>query len=149
MKVLMYVTDTGGLKSYAEFLVNAMKKQGFNVALSNKINYKDFDIIHTQFDYSLFHPFGLTIIPKLIRLKLNRKKVVLTIHTIPKKKEIYARNKFFTLLKKTILPISTKLIVFFTDKIIVMSNELKANLVLDYKVNKEKIKVIEIAHGIN
>ena len=69
MKVLMYVTDKGGLKSYAKYLVSAMKKQGFDVVLSNRMNYNDFDIVHIQFDYSLFHPFGLGIVPKLMKLK--------------------------------------------------------------------------------
>ena len=148
MKVLMYVTDKGGLKSYAEYLVSAMKKQGFDVVLSNRMNYNDFDIVHIQFDYSLFHPFGLGIIPKLIKLKFNEKKVVLTIGTILKKKEIYTRNKFFTFLKKIVLPISTRLIAFFSDKVIVMIGEMKETLIVDYKINNKKIKVISIAYGI-
>ncbi|MFH1325757.1 MAG: hypothetical protein ABIH49_03250 [archaeon] len=149
MKVLMYVTDEGGLKSYAEFLVKAMKKQGFDATLSNKTNYNDFDVFHVIFDHSLFHPFGLGIIPKLIRLKLNKKKIVLTFGTIPNKKEIYTRNKFFTLIKKIILPISTKLVVFFSDKIVALIYGMKKTLVVDYKIDKKKIKIIEIGHGIN
>ena len=142
----MYVTDKGGLKAHAESLVNAMKKLKVDVILSNQINYNDFDIVHIQFDYSLFHPFGLRIVPKLMRLKFNKKKVVLTIGTILKKREIYTRNKFFTFLKKIVLPISTKMIAFFSDKVIVMIGEMKETLIADYKINKEKVEVI--AHGI-
>ncbi len=73
-------------------------------------------------------------------------KVVMTIGTIPKRKQIYARNKFFTMLKKIVLPISTKLIVSLSDKIVVMSGDMKETLIFDYKIDPNKIDVI--SHGI-
>ena len=71
MKALIYNIDEGGLKSHSEYLSSAMKKLGFDVTASNKIDYKNYDLVHILFDYSLFHHFGLRIIPALIRLKLN------------------------------------------------------------------------------
>jgi len=146
MKVLMYNIDKGGLKTYSNYLVSAMKKKGKDIISSDKLDYKNYDLVHIQFDYSLFHPFGLRIIPKLVLLKLHRKKVVLTFGVVPPKKEMYARNKLFTILKKIILPISTKTISLFCDKLIVMLDDLEKILIKDYGISKNKIKVI--AHGM-
>lgn len=142
----MYNIDNGGLKPYSECLVNGMKKIGVNVVLSRRINYRKFDVVHIQFDYSLFHPFGAGVIPKILRLRSNGKKIVLTFGVVPRRKDIYARNRFVTSIKKIVLPIITKAICMLSDRIIVMIDELKDALVSDYKVNPKKIEVIP--HGI-
>lgn len=146
MKILMYTVDTVGIKSIADDITNAMKKMNIYVVCSDKIDYHNFDVVHIHFDYSQFPPWGLGLIPKLIRLKLNNKKVVATIGTILRKKETYARNKFFAHLKNIILSISNPLIAFFSDKITVMVWDMKDTLVEDYKINKDKVEVIP--HGV-
>lgn len=144
MKVLMYVTDKGGLKFYAEYLVNAMIKQGKDVTISDKIDYKNFDIVHIQFEHTLFHPFGLKLIPKLMKLKLKKKKIVITNHTILTRKEIYARNKLFTFIKKFLFPLDESLMGFLSDKIIVHTHHARKILINDYKIPKSKIEVISL-----
>ena len=146
MKILIYVTDTGGLKTLAQTLAEGMKKFGQNVEISNEMDYENYDLVHILFDYSLFHPFGLRIIPMLIKLRKKDKDIVITIGTIAPKKKLYARNKFFTLLKKIILPIATKLMARLSDRFIVMLPSMKRSLIRDYKINKNKIEVIP--HGM-
>ena len=142
MKILIYLTDTGGLKNYSEYLVKAIKKQSYNVEISNKINYKSFDIIHIQFEHSVFHPFGLKLIPTLIKLKLNKKKIVITSHTILSRKEIYARNKIFTFIKKILLPLDEILMGLLYDKMIVHTDYSRKILINEYHLPNKKIEVI-------
>lgn len=142
----MYTTDTVGIKSIADDLANAFKKMGFDVVVSNKLDYHNFDIVHIHFDYSQFHPWGLGLVPKLIRLKLNNKKVVSTIGTILRKKDTYTRNKFFSHLKILTLSISNPLIAFFSDKVTVMVSDMKETLIEDYHINEKKVEVIP--HGV-
>src|SRR3990167_2779646 len=106
MKILIYSADEGGFRTTEKGLSEGLKKLGVDVTSSNKINYRDYDIVHILFDYSLFHPWGLGIIPKLILLKLNGKKVVLTFGVVQPKEGTYARNKFFTTMKKMTLPVT-------------------------------------------
>ena len=145
MKILIYTIDKGGIRTYTQYLASAMKEMGFDVLHSDKIDYHNFDIVHIHFDYSQFHPWGLGLIPMLLRLKLNGKKVVVTIGTILKKKDTYTRNKFFTFFKKIILSISNKLISIFSEKITVMVDEMKETLIKDYHINGKKVQVV--LHG--
>lgn len=144
MKVLIYSVDEGGFRSTETGLSEALKKLNFDVATSNKINYRDYDLVHILFDYSIFHPWGLGVIPILMRLKLNGKKIVLTYGVVLPKSGIYARNKFFTAIKKIVLPITHFLLNILTDKVIVMLPHLKEILIKDYKTNKKKIALIYV-----
>ena len=144
MKVLIYSVDEGGFRSTEKGLSDALKKLKFDVATSNKIDYKNYDLVHILFDYSIFHPWGLGVIPILMRLKLNGKKTVLTYGVVLPKAGIYARNKFFTAIKKIVLPLTHSLLNIFTDKMIVMLPHLKEILIKDYKTNKEKIELIYV-----
>ena len=146
MKVLMYNIDEGGFKTYSQYLFEGIKKNGLDIDYSSKMNYKKYDLVHIMFDYSVFHPFGLKIIPTLAWLRLNGKKVVLTFGVVQPKAGIYARNKFFTTMKKIVLPVTHVLLNIFTDKMVVMLPHLKEMLVKDYKINKNKVAVI--AHGM-
>jgi glycosyltransferase involved in cell wall biosynthesis len=144
MKILLYNIDKGGLKNYSEYLVREMKKKNLNVILSDKIEYYGFDIIHIQFEHTLFRPFGLKLIPILILLKIRGKRIVITSHTVLSKKEIYSRNKLINLIKKIIFPLDEFLMGFLSDKIIVHTSYAKKILMKDYKIKKEKIEVIPI-----
>ena len=144
MKIAMYVNDKGGLKTYSKFLVDAMKKNKIDAEITNNFKEKA-PIYHIQFESSLFHPFGLGLVPSLILLNIKRKKIILTMHTVLSKKDIYARNSFVKTIKKIILPIGNKLICMNCDKIIVHRNLLKNVLVKEYNINPKKIEVI--AHG--
>ena len=142
----MYNIDEGGFKTYSQYLFEGIKKNGVDITYSNKMDYKNYDVVHLMFDYSKFHPFGLGVIPLLAKLKLNGKKVVITFGVVQPKKGIYARNKIFTLIKKMTLPITHRLLSMFSDKMIVMLSHLKEILVNDYRINPRKVAVI--AHGM-
>jgi len=142
----MYTTDTVGIKSIADDLANAFKEMGFDVVVSDKLDYHNFDVVHIHFDYSQFHPWGLGLIPKLIWLKLNKKKVVSTIGTILRKKDTYTRNKLFTQLKIMVLSISNPLIALFSDKVTVMVSDMKETLIEDYHLSPKKVEVVP--HGV-
>lgn len=144
MKILIYNIDSGGIKKYSEYLAGAMKKQGFGVIMSDKIGDLNFDIIHVQFEHALFHPFGLRLIPLLIKLKIHGKKIVITNHTILSRKEIYARNKFFRFIKKFLFPLDEILMGLLADKIIVHTDHAKKILINDYKIKNEKVEVVPI-----
>ncbi len=146
MKVLMYNIDPGGLKKYSEFLVKAMKKLDFNVVLSDKIDNYNFDIIHIQFEHMLFHPFGLKLIPLLIKLKIHGKKIVITSHTTLSKKQIYARNRLITFIKKILFPLDEKLMGLLSDKIIAHTSYAREIMIKDYKIPNKKVEVI--CHGV-
>jgi len=146
MKILMYTRDTVGIKAIADDLTNAFRNLGFEVECSDRIDYKNFDIVHFHIDYSQFHPWGLGLLPILLRMRMNKKKTVVTIGTILRKNQTYARNKVFALIKNVILSISNPLISLFSDKITVMVGEMKETLVKDYHLNEKKIEVIP--HGV-
>jgi glycosyltransferase involved in cell wall biosynthesis len=146
MKVLLHSIDQGGINTYSRYLESSMKSQGLNVILSDEINNYDFDICHIQFEHTLFHPFGLRIIPLLLKLKLKGKKVIITSHTVLSKKEIYSRNKLFTLIKRLLLPLDEWLMSLLYDKIIVHTDYSKKVLIEDYNVPEIKIEVIP--HGV-
>ena len=146
MKILMYTRDTVGIKSIVDDIANAFKEMGFDVIVSDKVDYHNFDVVHIHMDYSQFHPWGLGLIPILIRLKLNGKKSVVTIGTILRKKDTYTINKFFTPLKNMVLSISNILIALLSDKVTVMVGDMKETLIEDFHINKNKIDVIP--HGV-
>jgi len=146
MKVLIYNTDTGGIKKYSEFLFNAMKKLNFDVSLSNKIETYSFNIIHIQFEHALFPPFGLKIIPILINLKIHGKKIVITSHTTLARKEIYAKNKLATAIKKILFPLNEILVGLLSDKVITHTSYAKEIMVNDYGISEKKVEVI--CHGV-
>ena len=141
----MYENDKGGLHTYSSYLTNALKKKGLDIIITDKIPRNKYDIIHFQFENSLFHPFGLGVIKKMIFPRLQKKKIVLTMHTVLKKEQIYARNKLFQMIKRAILPLTNKLIGIFSHKIIVHSDYLKRILVEEYNLPKRKVEVIP--HG--
>ena len=140
----MYNVDKGGLKNYSGSLVNSLIKQKKDVTLSNKINYNDYDIVHIQFEHSIFHPFGLRLIPALILLKIKKKKIVITNHTILARKEIYSRNKFIGFFKKLLFPLDEIMMGILADKIIVHTSHAQKIFIKDYKIKKEKLEVIPI-----
>ena len=141
----MYVNDQGGLKTYSKYLVSVYKNNKVNIMTTDNFK-EDVDVYHIQFESSLFHPFGMGIVQKILKLKLKGKKVILTMHTVLSKKNIYARNNFIKIIKIIILPLSNKMICTFCDKIIVHRNFLKNVLVDEYNINKKKVEVI--AHGV-
>ena len=138
----MYNIDEGGFKTYSQYLFDGIKKSGLDITYSNKMNYTKYDVVHIMFDYSVFHPFGLGVIPILMRLKLKGKKTVLTFGVVQPKTRIYARNKVFTAIKKMTLPITHLLISAFTDKMVVMLPHLKEILVKDYHIKHKKVAVL-------
>ena len=112
-------------------------------------------VVHIQHEYFLYGGLITAIFfPLLVALsKLVSKKVVVTIHgVIPLKlledhefkKENGIRGS--TLILKIGLLLVTKLIVLFTDKVIVHESFLKDYLVKDYKEDPRKIAIIP--HGV-
>lgn len=145
-KILMYSPDPKGMPIYSKYLINALKKEKINAEFSPVLNYKDFNIIHIQFEHSVFHPFGLRLIPSLIKLKLRKKKIIITSHTVLSRKEIYSMNRILRFVKKILLPLDEKLMGFFYDKIIVHTDHSKKILIDNYKIPDKKIEVIP--HGV-
>ena len=146
MKVLMYSPDPNGAPVYSRYLIAALKKEGTQAEFHSTLDgYKNYDIIHIQFEHSVFHPFGLRLIPTLIKLKFNRKKIIITSHTVLARKEIYARNEFFASIKRILLPLDEKLMSLFYDKMIVHTDYSKEILMKDYNIQNKKIGVIP--HG--
>ena len=140
----MYNIDKGGLKNYSEYLANSLLKQKKDITLSQKIDYNNYDLVHIQFEHALFHPFGLKLISVLIRLRMKKKKIVITNHTILARKEIYSRNKLILIVKKILFPLDEILMGLLADKIIVHTNHAKKILINDYKIPDKKIEVIPI-----
>jgi len=145
MKIILYENDKGGLHTYSQYLAKALNKKGVNVIMTNKIPKNDYEVLHFQFENSLFHPFGMGVIKKMFFPKLKGKRIVLTMHTVLKKNQIYARNSLFKLIKRIILPLTNKLIGIFSNKVIVHSDYLKKILVEEYGLSKRKVEVIP--HG--
>jgi len=141
----MYVNDNGGIKTYSTYLTKSLKKKKIDVKITNSFD-EDYPIYHIQFENSLFQPFGMKLIPKIISLKSKGKKIILTMHTVTPKKEIYARNNLIKLLKRIILPVVTKFICRLCDRVIVHREVLKEILIKEYHIKKNKIEVI--AHGV-
>ncbi len=141
----MYTPDPKGGPIYSKYLIDALKKENINAVFSPKLEYSNFDIIHIQFEHSVFHPFGLRLIPILMKLKLKKKKIIITSHTVLSRKEIYARNKLFVLIKKILLPLNEKLTSLFYDKIIVHTDYARNILINDYGIPGKKVEVIP--HG--
>jgi glycosyltransferase involved in cell wall biosynthesis len=146
LRILMYTRDTVGIKSIADDIANAFKEMGFDVIVSDKLDYDNYDIVHIHMDYSQFHPWGLGLIPLLIKLRLDKKKTVVTIGTILRKKDTYARNKFLAYMKNIVLSISNPLIALFSDKVTVMVGDMRETLIEDFHINDKKIAVIP--HGV-
>ena len=144
MKVLIYNIDKGGLKNYSGYLANSLVKQKNDITLSDKIDYSNYDLVHTQFEHTLFHPFGLKLIPKLVILRMKKKKIVITNHTILKRGEIYSRNRLILFIKRVLLPLDETLMGILSDKIIVHTTYAKKILINDYKIPKEKVEVIPL-----
>lgn len=146
MKVLIYDKDTGGIRNYSKYLVDSLKKMNFDVVITDNLKNYEFDVIHIQFEHMIFHPFGLGLMPLLIMLKLKKKKIILTSHTVLAREEIYSRNVFFKFIKQILLPLDEKLMSLFYDKIIVHTDYSKKILMTDYKIPNKKIEVIP--HGV-
>ena len=146
MKILIYNIDKGGLKNYSKYLLNTLKNQNIEITLFDKIKNYDFDIIHIQFEHTLFRPFGLSLIPFLIKLKIHNKKIVITNHTILSRKEIYSRNKLVNIIKKIFFPLDEILMGILADKIIAHTSYARNILIKDYHVPDKKVEIIP--HGI-
>lgn len=148
MKILMYSNDPGSLTTYAENLKKSLEKKSIDVGITKVLNYntyRDYDIIHIQFEHTLFHPFGLRLIIHLIILKMMGKKIVITTHTVLARKEIKSINAFFTFLKNILFPLNEKLMSLVCDKLVVHTNSCKDILINEYNIPKDKIEVIEHA----
>ena len=144
MDVAMYVNDSGGLKTYSKYLADALKFKNVKVVIVDNFKYPS-KLYHIQFESSLFHPFGLFIIPKLLFLKLKKIKIVITMHTILSKDNIYSRNNLINFFKKLISPITYILVGKICNKVIVHRKFLKEILIKEYNFSENKIEVI--SHG--
>jgi len=107
---------------------------------------KKYDVIHIQHEYNLFGRFaGIFFAPYLILIKLmNKGKIITTMHTVHGKEEQLVPNVlWWSWIKKQIIyPITNKLIGMISIKIITHADFLKNILINDYKIKRNKIKVI-------
>ena len=77
---------------------------------------------------------------------MHKKRTIVTIGTILRKKDTYARSKFLAHMKNIVLSVSNPLIALFSDKVTVMVGDMRETLIEDFHINKKKIAVIP--HGV-
>jgi glycosyltransferase involved in cell wall biosynthesis len=128
---------------YSERLGRAMGVEVYSYNLRNVIGRK---LVHVQFEYNLraFMPFGVTIIPYLIALRLLRTKIVITLHCVYSIR--YFRNTvktpcsrhlpFLTGFAKWYIYLLTEIMTSMVHTIIVLNVRAKEILEKEYKIKK-------------
>jgi len=154
-----------GIESYSEELCNALKENRLEIIkcpitkevlyLVNRVVRENSDLVHIQHEYNYFkpRPFGVTALVLLALLRLLRKKVVVTLHTvypirdfesyIPSKYHKY--NFVLRYLAKIMFLAITKILARFSSHIIVLTLEGKKILETEYKISN----VTFIPYGIH
>lgn len=105
------------------------------------------DIIHIQHGWllygdrfsSIFFPF------LLILLRLTRRPIIVTMHTVIERKEFMYNNNFFVSMAVFLV---SKFIVKFSDVIIVHNNIMKKVLLNEYGLSDKSDKIVVIPHGV-
>lgn len=107
-------------------------------------NIKGKDLVHIQFEYNVpeFAPFGLAFVPYLLGLRLLRKKIVVTLHSVYSIKRFrsnittsyYEYPHFAVNLAKLYIYLLTKIICTLAHAIIVLNNAAKRILQDEYNV---------------
>jgi glycosyltransferase involved in cell wall biosynthesis len=107
------------------------------------------DIVHLQHGWLLYGNFisSPLILISLFLLRLNRKPCVVTMHTVIRKGACLCENSLVNLLARMVILFTSRFIVRFSDRIIVLNYSMKKVLQEDYAL-KEGKKIIVIPHGV-
>jgi glycosyltransferase involved in cell wall biosynthesis len=162
-----------GIESYSEELCMTLKECGIEIVkypitkgilhLVRRVVRDNINLVHIQHEYSYFkpRPFGITALILLALLRLLRKKIVITLHTvypfkdfenyIPSKYRKY--NPILKYLAKIMFLIITKILAKLSSYVIVLTPEgakiLKAEyginnvIFIPYAIHKSKVKVYD------
>jgi len=154
-----------GIEDYTNELIKHLEDNGIKIKrisisrnifkLTKNIFNTNISLIHLQHEYSYFwfRPFGLSVILLLIFLRLARKKIIITLHTvypfslfekfIP---SMYLKYpKFIILLAKIGFLVTTKLMSIFSNKIVVLTPMGEYFLKNEYKISN----VVFIPYGLH
>jgi glycosyltransferase involved in cell wall biosynthesis len=144
-----------GIESYSEELCRTLGEYGIEIKkypitegvlhLVRRVVRDNIDLVHIQHEYSYFkpRPFGITALILLALLRLLRKKIVVTLHTvypfngfenyIPSKYRKY--NFILKHIAKIMFLIITKILAKLSSHVIVLTPEGKRILETEYRIN--------------
>lgn len=107
------------------------------------------DIIHLQHGWLLYGNFisSPLILISLFLLRLSRKPCVVTMHTVIRRGAYLYENPLSNLLARIIILFTSRFIVRFSDRVIVLNHSMKKGLQADYAL-QEGGKIIVIPHGV-
>jgi len=156
--IIIFSNRKGIRKCYSNIhVIKAWKRGSFSYVFSLPYNIvkKRVHIVHFQHEYVLYgEPIYSGLFPIVLALcRILRKKVVVTMHSVLIKVLLnsdffqdYGAGKKLVTFKKALTILLTKLIGFFSHKIIVHSDMAKKELIQSYKIPCSKISVIP--HGV-
>ncbi len=157
MKVALVSPDLESEKALAiisQHLAESISKQGVNLTLVTYTAHspasflkklrelRKYDIIHLHHEYNLLGYYGLPFFFIFPLLKILRKKVIVTMHTVLPKNEKLHEGKLKSILRKILYVSQNRIIRDFCDVIHVNENFFKETLVKDYRFNSNKIAII-------
>ncbi len=118
--------------------------QILNMALKSKAN-----VFHFQHGWFLFgKSLTVALIPiLLLLLRLSRRPVIVTMHTVIRRNSRFSRNEALNIAVNTAVFAATKCLVTFASKVVVHSRLMKRVLENDYNCKKTKVTVIP--HGVD
>jgi len=107
------------------------------------------DIIHLQHGWLLYGNFIFSplILISLFLLRLSRKPCVVTMHTVIRSGAHLYENPLSNLLARMIILFTSRFIVRFSNRVIVLNHSMKKVLQADYAL-QEGGKIIVIPHGV-
>jgi glycosyltransferase involved in cell wall biosynthesis len=138
----------------SKHLVESISRQGVNIALvtyqaksphsffKRLKDLKNYDILHLHHEYNLLGYYGLPYFFVFPILKLLKKKIIVTMHTVLSKNEKFSENRIKVILRRLLYSSQNRLIRKFCDVIHVNEDFAKEILIKDYHFNPEKIIVI-------
>ena len=156
MKVAMVFPDFSsekGISKYSTDLIANIKQQGMNVSQITFLNgkssslfkrikeLKKCDVIHVQHEYNLLGLYGLPYFLFFPWIESFGKKIIVTMHTVPSKKDIFQGGKLKNSLRKILYVLQNRMIKSISDKIIVHVQSFKDILVNEYYFDGNKIEV--------
>lgn len=157
MKIALISPNIESEKALAiisQHLIESISKQGVDIDLLTyqahsplsflkKIKeMKNYNIIHLHHEYNLLGYYGLPFFFILPLLKLLRKKIIVTMHTVLPKNVDLSESRLKKFLRKILYLTQNRLICNICDRIHVNEDFFKDVLIKDYNFNPNKITII-------
>jgi glycosyltransferase involved in cell wall biosynthesis len=107
------------------------------------------DIVHLQHGWLLYGNFVSSsfVLIALFLLRLSRRPCVVTMHTVIRKGACVRENPLVNLLARMVIFFTSRFIVRFSDRVIVLSYSMKNALQEDYVLGRVD-KIVVIPHGV-